>query len=69
MFCLSQINRSYQRGYYEKVQTFIVKLIRYTFWQYVTEFLLHFIYVNAIQYHPQVMILIYLHKILYNNCI
>lgn len=40
----------------QKLQVFALNLTRYTFWLYFTEFLLHFIYINAVQYHPQVII-------------
>ncbi|XP_067205937.1 protein-cysteine N-palmitoyltransferase HHAT isoform X2 [Linepithema humile] len=49
------INKSHQYWNYQKLQTFTINLIRYMFWLYLTELLLHFIYVNAVQYHPQVV--------------
>ncbi|EZA56379.1 Protein-cysteine N-palmitoyltransferase Rasp [Ooceraea biroi] len=52
---INPVNRSGRYWNYQKLKPFISNLIRYTFWLYFTEFLLHFIYVNAIQYHPQVV--------------
>lgn len=38
------------------MKTYILKITRYIFWLYFTEFFLHFIYVNAIRYHPRVIL-------------
>ncbi|KAK2587477.1 hypothetical protein KPH14_003181 [Odynerus spinipes] len=43
------------RRNFTKMQTIIINLMRYTFWLYFTEFALHFIYINALQYHPQIV--------------
>lgn len=52
---LDSINQSHQYWNYQKLKTFIINLIRYMFWLYFTELLLHFVYVNAVQYHPQMV--------------
>jgi len=57
-----QINQSHQYWNCQKFLTFMLNLIRYMFWCFFTELLLHFIYVNAIQYHLQVIIL-FVHKV------
>lgn len=38
---------------------FIFNLIRYIFWIFFANFFLHFLYFNAIQYHPEVISLFY----------
>ncbi|XP_071579109.1 protein-cysteine N-palmitoyltransferase Rasp isoform X6 [Temnothorax nylanderi] len=50
-----QINHPHEYWNYQRLLTFILNLVRYMFWLYVTELLLHFIYINAIQYHSQVV--------------
>lgn len=40
-------------------RNFIFNLIRYTFWIFFANFFLHFLYFNAIQYHPEVIFLFY----------
>lgn len=52
---VESINQSHQYWNYQKLLTFLLNLIRYMFWLYFTELLLHFIYINAIQYHSQVV--------------
>ncbi|XP_032672275.1 protein-cysteine N-palmitoyltransferase Rasp isoform X1 [Odontomachus brunneus] len=52
---VESVNQPYQYWNYRKLQTFALNFIRYMFWIYFTEFLLHFLYINAIQYHPQVV--------------
>lgn len=52
---MDSINKPHQYWNWQKLQIFALNLIRYMFWLYFTEFLLHFIYVNAIQYHPQLV--------------
>ncbi|XP_011056628.1 PREDICTED: protein-cysteine N-palmitoyltransferase Rasp isoform X1 [Acromyrmex echinatior] len=52
---LTLINQPHQYWNCEKFLTFMLNLIRYMFWCFFTELLLHFIYVNAIQYHLQVL--------------
>ncbi|XP_071637799.1 protein-cysteine N-palmitoyltransferase Rasp isoform X14 [Temnothorax longispinosus] len=49
------INQPHEYWNYQRLLTFILNLVRYMFWLYVTELLLHFIYTNAIQYHSQVV--------------
>ncbi|XP_047349110.1 protein-cysteine N-palmitoyltransferase HHAT isoform X1 [Vespa velutina] len=51
----NSLNKSPSRWSFMKMQTIIINLIRYTFWLYFTEFSLHFIYVNVLQYHPQIV--------------
>ncbi|PBC25672.1 Protein-cysteine N-palmitoyltransferase Rasp [Apis cerana cerana] len=36
-------------------RNFIFNLIRYTFWIFFANFFLHFLYFNAIQYHPEII--------------
>ncbi|KAL6437124.1 hypothetical protein ACFW04_005012 [Cataglyphis niger] len=52
---VESINQPHQYWNCQKLQIFVLNLIRYMFWLYLTELLLHFIYVNAIQYHPQIV--------------
>ncbi|XP_014478468.1 PREDICTED: protein-cysteine N-palmitoyltransferase Rasp [Dinoponera quadriceps] len=52
---VDSINQPYRYWNYKKLQTFVLNLIRYMFWIYFTELLLHFLYINAIQYHPQIV--------------
>ncbi|XP_036149244.1 protein-cysteine N-palmitoyltransferase HHAT isoform X2 [Monomorium pharaonis] len=52
---VESINRQQQYWNCQKLLTFILNLVRYIFWLYFTELSLHFVYVNAIQYHPQVV--------------
>lgn len=48
---------------------FIFNLIRYIFWIFFANFFLHFLYFNAIQYHPQVIFLFYIiSKFLLHYC-
>lgn len=54
-YFIFQINRPHQYWNYQRLLTFTLNLIRYMFWLYFTELLLHFIYINAIQYHSQVI--------------
>ncbi|XP_011880609.1 PREDICTED: protein-cysteine N-palmitoyltransferase Rasp isoform X2 [Vollenhovia emeryi] len=52
---VESINQPHHYWNCQRLLTFILNLVRYTFWLYFTELLLHFIYVNAIQYHFQVI--------------
>ncbi|XP_071637789.1 protein-cysteine N-palmitoyltransferase Rasp isoform X4 [Temnothorax longispinosus] len=52
---VESINQPHEYWNYQRLLTFILNLVRYMFWLYVTELLLHFIYTNAIQYHSQVV--------------
>ncbi|KYQ57855.1 Protein-cysteine N-palmitoyltransferase Rasp, partial [Trachymyrmex zeteki] len=52
---VESINQSHQYWSCQKFLTFMLNLIRYMFWCIFTELLLHFIYINAIQYHLQVL--------------
>ncbi|KAG5346490.1 HHAT palmitoyltransferase, partial [Acromyrmex charruanus] len=52
---VESINQPHQYWNCEKFLTFMLNLVRYMFWCFFTELLLHFIYVNAIQYHLQVL--------------
>lgn len=48
---------------------FIFNLIRYIFWIFFANFFLHFLYFNAIQYHPEVIFLFYIIlKLLLHYC-
>ncbi|KAG7199248.1 hypothetical protein KM043_018115 [Ampulex compressa] len=38
-----------------KLRQFILNMIRYIFWLYFAEFVLHYIYFNALQYHPEIL--------------
>lgn len=38
-----------------RAQKIIINLIRYIFWYYFTEFSLHFVYINVLQYHPKIV--------------
>ncbi|KAI4494412.1 hypothetical protein M0802_008904 [Mischocyttarus mexicanus] len=49
------LDKSPSKWNFTKAQRIIINLIRYTFWFYFTEFSLHFIYSNVLQYHPQIV--------------
>ncbi|XP_020294916.1 protein-cysteine N-palmitoyltransferase HHAT isoform X2 [Pseudomyrmex gracilis] len=52
---VDSIDRSHHYWTWKELRTFAINLSRCIFWLYLTELLLHFVYVNAIQYHPQVV--------------
>ncbi|XP_011688362.1 PREDICTED: protein-cysteine N-palmitoyltransferase Rasp isoform X2 [Wasmannia auropunctata] len=52
---VESINQPHQYWNCQKLLTFMLNLIRYMFWLYFTDLLLHFIYINAVQYHLQVI--------------
>ncbi|XP_070521933.1 protein-cysteine N-palmitoyltransferase Rasp isoform X2 [Cardiocondyla obscurior] len=49
------INQQHQYWNCQRFITFTLQLVRYMFWLYLTELILHFIYINAMQYHLQVV--------------
>ncbi|KYN22798.1 Protein-cysteine N-palmitoyltransferase Rasp [Trachymyrmex cornetzi] len=52
---VGSIKQPHQYWDCQKFLTFMLNLVRYMFWCFFTELLLHFIYVNAIQYQLQVL--------------
>lgn len=53
-FICFQINKPFQGWGGQKWKNTAFNLLRYIFWMYFTEFALHFFYVNAIGYQPDV---------------
>ncbi|KAL0110442.1 hypothetical protein PUN28_013809 [Cardiocondyla obscurior] len=52
---IASINQQHQYWNCQRFITFTLQLVRYMFWLYLTELILHFIYINAMQYHLQVV--------------
>ncbi|XP_014210210.1 protein-cysteine N-palmitoyltransferase Rasp [Copidosoma floridanum] len=50
------IRKPFTRWGKEKLQRTILNLVRYTFWMYFTELSLHFLYFNALRFHPEAVI-------------
>ncbi|XP_014606278.1 PREDICTED: protein-cysteine N-palmitoyltransferase HHAT isoform X1 [Polistes canadensis] len=52
---LNALDKSPSKWNFMRAQKIIINLIRYIFWYYFTEFSLHFVYINVLQYHPKIV--------------
>ncbi|XP_012272296.1 protein-cysteine N-palmitoyltransferase Rasp isoform X2 [Orussus abietinus] len=52
---LQGINKKFESWTFTRLSRLLFNLLRYGFWLYFTEFAMHFIYCNALQYHPQIV--------------